>query len=300
MAVPTFFIIGSPKCGTTALSTYLRGHPDVFMCTPKEPRYFDSDLTGGLLSFDKYLSLFTKAARHHKAIGEASATYLFSTRAVARICDWIRFPKFIVLLRNPIEFVQSFHAQQIMNGSETIIGFEAAWRAQEDRKQGRRIPLSCFEPNRLLYCEWAKFADQLERLFGIVDRCQVKIVLYDDLVRAPRQCYEDVLRFLHLPSDNRTVFPRYNQNRRVRCLLLQQVFGVWMQALARGKAKLGLTPFHSLYTLCKWNSFVYPRDDITDNFWRELVDVFAPDVARLSRLLARDLSAWRVRPRSHV
>ncbi len=27
---PNFFIIGAPKCGTTALSEYLREHPDVF------------------------------------------------------------------------------------------------------------------------------------------------------------------------------------------------------------------------------------------------------------------------------
>jgi hypothetical protein len=34
---PNFFIVGAPKCGTTALSEYLRSHPDVFFSSPKEP-----------------------------------------------------------------------------------------------------------------------------------------------------------------------------------------------------------------------------------------------------------------------
>jgi len=40
MPKPNFFIVGAPRCGTTALSEYLRGHPNVFMCHPKEPFYF--------------------------------------------------------------------------------------------------------------------------------------------------------------------------------------------------------------------------------------------------------------------
>jgi hypothetical protein len=30
-AKPNFFIVGAPKCGTTALYEYLRGHPSIFM-----------------------------------------------------------------------------------------------------------------------------------------------------------------------------------------------------------------------------------------------------------------------------
>ena len=39
-----FFIVGAPKCGTTALAWYLRDRPDVFMLKPKEPHYFADDL----------------------------------------------------------------------------------------------------------------------------------------------------------------------------------------------------------------------------------------------------------------
>nr|MBA3587010.1 sulfotransferase [Chloroflexota bacterium] len=43
--LPDFFIVGAPKCGTTALYDYLAPHPDVFMPFHKEPLYFGSDIT---------------------------------------------------------------------------------------------------------------------------------------------------------------------------------------------------------------------------------------------------------------
>ena len=43
-AKPNFFIVGAPKCGTTALYEYLRPHPNVFMPEIKEPHYFAKDL----------------------------------------------------------------------------------------------------------------------------------------------------------------------------------------------------------------------------------------------------------------
>src|ERR1700677_5297873 len=37
--VPDFFIVGHPKCGTTALYEMLRSHPEIHM-PAKEPRFF--------------------------------------------------------------------------------------------------------------------------------------------------------------------------------------------------------------------------------------------------------------------
>ena len=41
--MPNFFIIGTPKAGTTALQKILSAHPDVFMSPIKEPHYFSTD-----------------------------------------------------------------------------------------------------------------------------------------------------------------------------------------------------------------------------------------------------------------
>jgi Sulfotransferase family len=39
--LPTFLLIGAMKSGTTTLQQYLTRHPQVYMCTPKEPNFFN-------------------------------------------------------------------------------------------------------------------------------------------------------------------------------------------------------------------------------------------------------------------
>src|SRR5438045_3561388 len=89
---PDFFIVGAPKCGTTALYEYLKQHPGIFLPRKKEPHFFCSDLDSGserdagyfTRDRGKYLSLFGGAAEG-QIIGDASATYLYSRVAAERI-----------------------------------------------------------------------------------------------------------------------------------------------------------------------------------------------------------------------
>lgn len=66
---PDFFIVGAPKCGTTALFRYLAAHPAVFIPELKQPNYFSPE-------FDWYghvatLPLFS-SAHAHVLTGEVS------------------------------------------------------------------------------------------------------------------------------------------------------------------------------------------------------------------------------------
>lgn len=86
---PNFIIVGVAKAGTTSFYHYLSQHPDVFMSTPKEPRFFayladPRRFTGpgdervwsrAVTEHDAYRSLFSKA-EGARAIGEASVIYL--------------------------------------------------------------------------------------------------------------------------------------------------------------------------------------------------------------------------------
>ena len=59
MKKPNFFIIGAPKCGTTSIANWLREHTNIFMVeNPKEPMFFDTDITKHNLTLKKYEKLF--------------------------------------------------------------------------------------------------------------------------------------------------------------------------------------------------------------------------------------------------
>ena len=86
MRRPDFFIVGAPKCGTTAMIDYLKQHPEVFVPDRKELDYFGSDLVfkGHRLTEAEYLSFFSRATTEKRA-GEGSVWYLHSTTAALEI-----------------------------------------------------------------------------------------------------------------------------------------------------------------------------------------------------------------------
>ena len=102
---PNFFIVGAPKCGTTAMTTYLRDHPQIFMPLQKEPHYFAEDypIFREVWTEKQYLHLFRSADSSHLAVGEASVWYLYSDHALPRIKAFAPDARIIVQVRNPVD-----------------------------------------------------------------------------------------------------------------------------------------------------------------------------------------------------
>ncbi|RLG08342.1 MAG: sulfotransferase, partial [Thaumarchaeota archaeon] len=110
MKKPNFFIVGAPKCGTHAMYTFLKAHPEIFMPERKEFQYFATDLVRGTqyeLSEEEYLSYF-RIAKDEKRLGEASTWYLYSKKAASNIKKFNPHAKIIVMLRHPIEMMYSY------------------------------------------------------------------------------------------------------------------------------------------------------------------------------------------------
>jgi len=294
---PNFFIIGAPKSGTTSLCEYLNGHPNIYFSPVKEPHFFDVDMSKRLrLGLQMYLSLFCKAdPALHKAVGEGSTGYLISKVAVSEILKFNVDAKFIVMLRNPVELVQAWHAQMNYEGVENIGDFESAWKLEPERKRGRNIPRNCLEPKQLYYSDWGMLGEQMERLFAVAPRNRVKIVLFDDYVADLKGIYEEVLSFLGVPTDGRNVFPIVNENKVVLFPRLQRLTAYTANHIRRVRIASGLKLGLGVGLFPKmlaFNSKPSPRKPISPALRAELADCFRADIGKLSKLLGRDLSHW--------
>ena len=222
-AKPNFFIVGAPKCGTTALYEYLRGHPNVFMPHAKEPHYFARDLGAYPLikTAEAYAALFAAGEDRHLRVGEASVYYLRSTTALAGIREFDPQARIIAMFRDPVEVVHSLHAQLLYVGEETVQDFERAWRLQARRGRGLDLPPRCRDPFLFQFAQLGQFGSQTQRLLALFPRSQVKLILYEDFAAAPRRLYDEVIEFLGLPHDGRLDFPRINQHKRARARLAE-------------------------------------------------------------------------------
>lgn len=300
MAKPNFFIIGAPKCGTTALSRYLGEHPNIYISYPKEPHYFAQDLEQyrNTKTLEEYLSLFDDAATEHTAIGEGSVFYLFSSVALNKIYEFNPQAKIIVMLRNPVDLVYSFHSQLVYIAEESEKNFEKAWRLQNIRKQGKKIPHRCRESALLQYSAMGRLGEQIERLLAIFPLEQIEIIWFEDFAQSSKQVYERILNFLAVSQDNRTDFTRINENKSHKIGLLgnfsEKPPSLLTSVLLKGRDIIGLERLYLLDTIRSLNTKIAARKPLSDNLRAELTEEFAPDIKKLSQLLDKDLSHWLV------
>ena len=132
---PDLFLVGAPKCGTTAFSDYLSQHPDIFMAR-KEMHFFGADLRFAPHFYRRdeaeYLAQFA-ARNNQRRVGEASVWHLFSKTAAAEIKAFSPEARIIVMLREPVEMMYSLFHYFRFDGNENLPTFEAALNAELSR-----------------------------------------------------------------------------------------------------------------------------------------------------------------------
>jgi len=291
MPRPDFFIVGAPKCGTTAMVQYLDDHPDIFFPDAKEVHFFGTDLVSRHYTRDlnRYLSLFNDWKGQNR-IGEASVWYLYSKKAAEEIHAFDPDARIIIMLRNPVEMIYSNYYQLFFNGDEDIPTFEEALAAEPDRKAGRRIPNDCRLVESLFYRDGAMFTNQVQRYFDVFGREAVHVIIFDDFKLDVAQSYRQTLQFLGVDADFTTDFPRVNANKMVRSRtlkrLLQPIPNRLRQLRRFRVLRRGFRKFN------QFNTRYVSRPAMNPDLRQQLQSEFAPEVERLGALLDRDLMHW--------
>jgi sulfotransferase family protein len=283
--VPDFFIVGAPRCGTTALYTYLRDHSEIFMSPIKEPDFF-ADFLGEqrrVRTLPEYLECFA-GVRGEKRIGEASVAYLASHTSARVIKEFSPLASIIIMLRNPVDVMYSMYYLRRFSNLEDEPSFEAALEADA---RGRSA-------TQLTYRERANFATQVDRYISVFGREKIHFIIYDDFKADTKGAFRNTLRFLGVDSDSERKFPRINGNRRVRSRFLWCVLRQPPKPLRRIIHPITSRRFRSAVGgyLLRLNAAEEPRPPIEPELRDRLQKEFAPEIHRLSRLLDRDLTAW--------
>jgi hypothetical protein len=303
---PDFFLAGAPRCGTTLLTNLLRSHPQVCFSATKETHYFitsqfredQADLKRHYV--DRYFSHYDP--ERHRAVGEGSVTYIYFPEAIDRILELNPQARFIVMVRNPLEMVTSYHHRMLYILEENVKDFEKAWDLQEERARGRRIPRRCLSARLLQYADIGSLGKHVEALLARAPREHCHFVVHDEVKRDLVKVYGDTLDFLglgpHVPPEKFLKVRLPSRGYRYRWLqqLIYKPPGPVLKLAGQGdlrKAKSISAIKRARKRLMMYNKDTSSKPKPLGARMRgRLCDAFADDVAKLGRLLERDLSHW--------
>jgi hypothetical protein len=300
-AQPDFLIIGAPKAGTTALHAALAQHPEVFVTSPKEPKYWLCDdapppawrgpgdahsQQEWIWRRDEYAALFAGAPRD-AVRGESTPFYLWSRGAHRRIAEMLPHVRLIAVVRDPIDRAYSNWMHLWCDGLEPVADFETAFGLQEERVRAGWAPF-------WRYRDLGRYGEQLAHLQQHVDPARILVLRYRDVVDDPPAAIDRASRFLGITPGTVATIPRDNSRSYVapgwRPTVLGPVVraGAWAGQFAPPRAwRRASEP------LAAWlQSGGLRRPRLTPEQRERLLPAFADDVRLLSRLTGQDFSDW--------
>ncbi|MGH2854666.1 MAG: sulfotransferase family protein [Solirubrobacteraceae bacterium] len=286
MALPTFFIIGAPKAGTTSLHYYLDQHPQVQMSAIKEPNFFISprtrlDARRRVGDLGRYERLFDPAMGVR---GEASTSYADHPRREGvpeRIKELVPDAKFIYLVRDPVD--------------RTVSHYRHLVASEGERRSLKEVLSDLSRPYSPCICP-SLYALQLERYLQSFPQERMLVIDHAELLADRRSTLGEVFDFLSvdgtldssrfdeelLRSSERHTYPpgfaRLVGHVVVPCLQ-------WLPASVRRSLRRSVE-----------RAFLPPLETSTldDESRARLEELYTDEVERLRALTGKTFSAWSV------
>ena len=271
--LPSFFIVGPPRTGTTWLHEVL-SHRTLLPDPTKETRFFDNHFKRGIAWYRAHF----KGAENQSA-GEVAPTYFASDEARERIAKLVPNARIVCVFRDPVDRVFSLYRLKRAYGMIPWSFEEAITRDPELIESG-------------------KYATKLQEWWNTFGRENVLALFYEDLRRKPQYFINSLADFIGIPrfeltaSDLRRIhssesmtLPKNYYRTRGATLMAD-----WFKA-RRLDSVVSLVKHSSLikYFLGGGRAFTKPSPVMS----AKLYELFRPEIEELEVLLNRDLSDWK-------
>jgi tetratricopeptide (TPR) repeat protein len=204
---PTFFVIGSVKCGTTSLFDYVTSHPDVLPGVTKECHYFHHPERG----LEWYLSHFPKrpAGGGRFVTGDFSASTINAHDAPVLLRQMVPGARLIVLARNPVDRAISHYYMHQRTGLDQR-SLEAAMAEEIGLLRQGEVSDEYMQTQHG-YLLIGLYARELERWLETFPRDQLLILLTEDMKRDPASATSAVFQHIGLQPYEFHAFKRLNE-----------------------------------------------------------------------------------------
>ena len=272
--LPTFFVLGPPRTGTTWLHAILKERVLLPSLT-KETRFFDIHFQRGIRW---YLGHYQRAKKT-QLMGKIAPTYFASATACERIARVIPQAKAACIFRNPVDRVLSLYRFKRAYGM-------TPWGLEEAITR---------DPELL---ESSRYASYLKLWQLTLGTKQVFATVYEDLQQNPQSYMDALVDFVGLPRFTLTAsnvghinssitltHPRSYYRTRTATVLADRLKARRLDFIV---ARVRNSPLLKLF-LGGGPAFA----ELSLEVLLRLYELFRPEVEELEAMLNRDFSSWK-------
>lgn len=298
--LPNLYIPGAGKSGTSTLHELLNVHPDICMSSVKEPHHWtrsnyeeEKDI---LLS--RYDALFED--KNCRYFGESSTAYFCFPEFKTRMKPYyIESPKFILLLRNPIDRIYSHYWWLKAMGSEDSSFKEAVLNDFDvEPAEKNRLP----EGNFKSYFQYGLYGKWLVSFIETFGRENIHIITTEGLRNNKLETLNSCFQFLGLQKlselpeveKNKTTFLKFPQLYKNTKKLLFGKSGLKMtlKKLIPMKYRSSLkNKIHETVFDLTATEKTYPKMTEEDRVW--LKNLYENDVKLLKEISGLTFDDWK-------
>ena len=282
MGMPNFIVAGTQKAATTWLHECLNEHPEVFVPKVKEIHYFCKEpckKSKNKFENDWYISQFPDN-KSFKAIGEISVDYMYYDYIAEEIFNFNPNMKILFILRNPVDRAYS-----------------AFWM---NRRYKSNMPEFCeFIGVDHEFIDRGFYYNQIVRYFVFFNKKNIKIMIYEDLLKNPEAFIKEVYRYLNVNDDfvPQALHYKVASTREVGPICGKVLYKYFSPVLKKSSMLTFLwravkynTPVKRIYSTSKINNSKY--NIINTNDRGRLIEIYKKENKKLFDLIGRNIDEW--------
>jgi hypothetical protein len=272
---PNFLVIGAMKCATTSLCDLFATHPQMFVCTPKEPEFFCDDAVFAR-GWGWYESLFA-GARGKIAVGEGSTSYTKQMRfphAAERIAKYLPEAKLIYIARHPLMRIESHWLLRIAAGLDVSPFAEAL------KKSPHIVDTSLY---------WK----QISRYRDFYPDENLLLLFFEDFVSNPHDIIKRAYRFLGVNPELATADPAQPKHVTADVRVDGAVIRL-IQKLRGARALRNLAPELGRKVTTKLRKPLPNRPEWPPELRREVIQQLADDTAEFLKFCGKPSDYWKL------
>jgi len=272
-----FLCIGAQKCATSWLYYCLNDHPEVVLPKNKiEHAYLGGDMFRER-GVDWYIKRFPPVRNHHVA-GEVAVDYMLDDSVPDQLPPYTHDPKFIALLRNPIDRLVSAYFWSVRRSQLPDQSIEQGIAPLLEEPPGF--------PNRFdneYFDELVKrgfYGDQLEAYMDTFDPARFLVILYEEVKSDPRGVIERV--YNHVGVDDEFLPSSLNSRPKKNSYseMLMSIENNFMKSLKMGRIA-GYV--HKIVDALGWGE----ENGLSQSTRDKLANLFRPRIRKTEEVLRR-------------